>query len=198
MAAYTSALKLAADSETAVRLHRVLLEAKRGADADRLAAGWLRGRPRDTLFLSHLGQVALQQDDFAQAEARYREVLKFSPDDVMANNNVAWAMARQNKTGAIAFAEKANKLRPDQPEIIDTLAFVLAEESRYDDAIRLQRKAVEIQPQTATFRLNLAKIYIKAGKKDLAEAELDELEKLGDKFDGQPEVARLAKSLKGG
>ena len=44
-------------------------------------------------------------------------------------------------------------------------------------------------------KLNLARIHIKGGKKDLARKELEELAKLGDKFPAQAEVATLLKSL---
>ena len=47
----------------------------------------------------------------------------------------------------------------------------------------------------AGLRLNLAKIYIKAGDKARAKAELETLAKLGEKFPAQPEVAALLKSL---
>jgi hypothetical protein len=45
------------------------------------------------------------------------------------------------------------------------------------------------------YKLNLAKIHIKGGKKDLARKELDDLAKLGDKFVRQAEVANLLKTL---
>ncbi len=50
-------------------------------------------------------------------------------------------------------------------------------------------------PQAANIRLNLAKGLIKVGQKDAARKELDELAKLGDKYPGHEEVARLMKSL---
>ena len=50
-------------------------------------------------------------------------------------------------------------------------------------------------PQAAEIRLNLARGLIKAGKKDAARKELDELAKLGDKFSDQAEVARLRQGL---
>ena len=62
-------------------------------------------------------------------------------------------------------------------------------------AIEIEKKAVALAPQQASNRLNLAKLYIKAGDKALARTELDQLAKLGDKFSGQTEVAELLKSL---
>jgi hypothetical protein len=52
-----------------------------------------------------------------------------------------------------------------------------------------------LQPQNTLFKMNLAKIHIKGGKKDLARKELDELVKLGDKFPGQAEVSAMLKNL---
>jgi hypothetical protein len=43
--------------------------------------------------------------------------------------------------------------------------------------------------------LRLAKLYIKAGDKTRARAELDSLSRLGDKFSGQAEVSALLKTL---
>ena len=72
---------------------------------------------------------------------------------------------------------------------------LLSEKGNYAKAVELQNKAVSLQPENALFKLNLAKIHIKGGKKDLARKELDELAKLGDKFAGQAEVASLLKGL---
>jgi hypothetical protein len=54
---------------------------------------------------------------------------------------------------------------------------------------------VALQPDAALFKLNLAKIQIKAGDKAGAKVTLGELAKLGDKFGGQAEVAALLKGL---
>ena len=70
----------------------------------------------------------------------------------------------------MAYAEKANQLVPNQPAFMDTLAMLLAERRRAAKAIELQQKALELQPSNAGLRLNLAKIYIKAGDKTQAKS----------------------------
>ena len=72
---------------------------------------------------------------------------------------------------------------------------LLSDKNDYAKALEWQTKAVTAQPQNPLFKLNLAKIHIKGGKKDLARKELDDLAKLGDKFAGQPEVAKLLKEI---
>ena len=71
----------------------------------------------------------------------------------------------------------------------------MSEKNDYAKALEWQTKAIAAQPQNTLFKLNVAKIHIKGGKKDLARKELDELVKLGDKFPAQAEVANLLKSL---
>ena len=78
---------------------------------------------------------------------------------------------------------------------MDTIAVLYSGKNDYAKALEWQNKAVALAPQNPVFRMNLAKIHIKGGKKDLARKELDELAKLGDKFAGQSEVTALLKSL---
>ena len=70
-----------------------------------------------------------------------------------------------------------------------------SDKNDYAKALEWQTKVMAAAPNVAVYRLNLAKIHIKGGKKDLARKELDELAKLGDKFAGQAEVASLIKGL---
>lgn len=195
VAAYRASLKLAPSSETTAKLHTALLAAKKPADADRLAADWLKAHPKDASFQYFLGDVALAQNDLPRAEARYRTVLEVQPDNALAMNNVAWLLAKQGKPGALAMAQKANQLLPDRAPLIDTLSLALESDNKLPEAIEAQKRAITLEPKDPGLTLRLAKLYIKAGDKTRARGELDALSKLGDKFAGQPEVAKLLSSL---
>jgi Flp pilus assembly protein TadD len=78
---------------------------------------------------------------------------------------------------------------------MDTLAMLMADKGDTAGAIALLRKALEIAPQAAPLRLNLARVLINAGRKDEARSELETLAKLGDKFPEQAEVEKLQKTL---
>ena len=198
VAAYRTALRITPGTDIAIRLHTALAAAAKPAEAQRFASDWLKDHARDAVFLFHLGDAASAQGEYAQSQGRYREVLKLTPDNYLALNNLAWVMTLQGKPGATEFAQRAFELRPNQPAIMGTLASALAQDGQYERAIEMQRKAVELQPQMPVFRLNLARIYVKADRKAQAEAELGELAKLGDKFPGQADVAQLLKTIKGG
>ena len=193
--AYRVGLKQVNSSELAIKLYSVLLASGKGAEADKFSATWQKDNPKDAAFFFYLGDGAIARKDYVGAEKNYAAVIKLQANNAVAYNNLAWVTAKLNKDGAIAFAEKANALAPNQPAFMDTLAVLLSDKDDYAKAVELQNKVLALQPQNPFFKLNLAKIHIKGGKKDLAKKELDDLSKLGDKFAGQAEVVNLLKSL---
>jgi putative PEP-CTERM system TPR-repeat lipoprotein len=193
--AYRVGLKQVSAPELAIKLHSVLLASSKVADADKFSTTWQKDNPKDVAFLLYLADGAIARKDLGVAERNYLAVIKLQPNNAMAYNNLAWVTGKLNKEGAIAYAEKANTLAPNQPALMDTLAVLMSEKGDYAKAAELQGKAVALQPQNALFKLNLAKIHIKGGKKDLAKKELDELVKLGEQFGGQAEVTLLIKGL---
>ncbi len=194
--AYRAALERAPGaSAEAMKIHTALMRSGKRADADRWADSWLRGHTEDVAFLAYLGEGAISERDFDGAKRRYERLLELQPNNILALNNLAWALAESKQPGAVAYAEKANSLKPDQPVLMDTLAGALAAEAQLPKALEVQRKVVELAPEAPAFRLKLAKLYLQAGESDKARAELDRLAKLGDKFDGQAEVSRLMKAM---
>jgi putative PEP-CTERM system TPR-repeat lipoprotein len=194
-AAYKAALDKGAGTEAASKLHGVLMAAAKPKDADKLAASWIKEHPQDAAFIYYLGDQALGQGNFAVAESHYQAVKRIKPDNAAALNNIAWVLAKQKKTGALGYAEQANKLQPDQAPFLDTMAMILSDENQLQKALETQKKALALQPQNNGFRLNLARIYLKNGQKTQAKIELEQLAKLGEKFRGQEEVGQLLKAL---
>jgi FimV-like protein len=173
----------------------VTLESGKTAEADRVAAAWMKANPKDSRYLSYLGTAAIARNDLATAEKNYLAVLQLEPDDGAALNNLAWVTEQLHKAGALAYAEKANKLVPDQPAFMDTLAMLLSAKGEHSRAIELEAKALALQPTSASIRLNLAKVYLAAGDKARARTELDTIAKLGDKDPSYKEATALLKTL---
>ncbi len=195
VAAYRAGLKIVDAPELAIRMHSALTVSNKPGDADKLAAGWSKDHPKDAIFLLYLGDQAIARNDLAGAEKYYLMVIKLQGNMALAYNNLAWVTGRLHKEGAIGYAENAIKLAPNQAAFMDTLAMLLLEKNDTAKALEWQQKALVLEPQNAMFKLGLAKIYVKDGKKDLARKELDDLAKLGNKFPGQPEVTNLLKAL---
>ena len=193
--AFRLALQRDRDGSTAVKLHAALTAAGKTAEADKVATDWVKENPRDAVFVFYQGDVAMARNDYATGEARYRAVLALQPNNALALNNLAWMLARQGKPGSVALAEKANSLLPDRAPLLDTLALALEAENQLPKAIEAQARAIKLEPGDSGLVLRLAKIYLKAGDKPRAKAELEALAKLGDKFAGQAEVASMLKAL---
>ena len=74
---------------------------------------------------------------------------------------------------------------------------ILAADRAFPQAIEESKRALALSGDAPGFRLNLARIYLDAGDKKAARAELDILTKMGDKFPAQFEVERLIKRAEG-
>jgi len=193
--AYQAGLKQTGSPQFAIKLHSVYAAAGKPTDAEKLTSTWLKDNPKDVVYRMYVGDASLAKNDLAAAERQYQAVLQIQPQNTVALNNLAWVTGKLNKDGAIAYAEKAVALAPNQPAFMDTLAVLHSDRNDYAKALEWQTKALALQPQNATYRLHMAKIHIKGGKKELARKDLDELVKLGDKFAGQAEVATMLKGL---
>jgi putative PEP-CTERM system TPR-repeat lipoprotein len=195
LVAYQAGLKAAPTPELMVRVLSNLRSTGRNADADRQAAAWRQSQPRDMVIPMFLAETAMADKRLADAEKLYLDVIKAQPSNAVAYNNLAWVSSELKRDNAVAYAEKANELAPDQPAFIDTLAMLMADKQDYKKAIELQTKAMGLQSNNLLFKLNMAKIYAKAGQKTEARHLLDELTKQGDKFAGQAEVEKLRATL---
>ena len=193
--ALRAGLKQIASAQLAVPLHEVLLSAGKKPEADRWAAEWLRTQPKDAGFPLYLGSRAIDSKNLPEGLRQFEHVIALQPNNAVALNNRAWLKGQLGMDGALADAERANALAPNQPAFMDTWAMLLSAANQHDRAVELQKKAVQMQPQLLQLKLNLAKIQIKAGNKDAARALLDELSAAGEKFSLQAEVDQLKKAL---
>lgn len=192
---YRNGLKQAPSSELATKLYGALLAGGNRAEADKHAETWLKEHPKDGTFRLYLAEVANARGDYAASAKHYQVLLEAQPNNPLVLNNLAWAAHQRKDPKALEYAEKANKLAPNNPAIMDTLGVVLADKGDTARGLELLQKAVAAAPQAPAIRLNLAKVQIKAGQKAAARKELDELAKLGDKFPAQAEVSQLIKGL---
>ena len=194
-AAFKKALATAPSTDLAARTYSALKAGGNDAEAQQLAANWLKSHPKDRDFRAYLAEFALIRGDTATAMAQYKAILDQNPNDAIALNNFAWYAGQNKDPKAIEYAEKANKLVPDNPAILDTLGVLLVERGETKRGIESLQRAVALAPEAANTRLNLARALVKDGQKEAARKELEVLAKLGDKFPAQAEVAKMIQAL---
>lgn len=195
IAAYQEALKRQAAPGIAVRLHALLAAANRGADADALAARWLKEQPKDATMRLYLAERDLARKDYRSAARGYRELLVMQPANALLLNNLAWTLGQLNDPAALDYAEKAYAAAPNSPAIADTLGWMLVERGDAKRGTELLAKAVAAAPNAHEIRLHYAKALLKTGDKAGAKRELEAVAAAPGERPQKAEAAELLKTL---
>ena len=130
-----------------------------------------------------------QYDLAATAIQKAQFVSKDNDIDPDVHYLAAYLAYRKAQKGGIAPAEvfamqqqvdRALQLNGGMAPAHNLLAFVLAAENRYVDAIQAEMKAIALDPSAEIYQVNLAHLYIKAEKLDDAEAVLKRIQASSD------------------
>jgi len=159
---------------TAVALHGALARPEAGAPtnaAREFEASWLRAHPGDAAFLAYLGRAAAGRGEYSLATLRLKQAHQADPRNALLLNDLAYAQVQARDPGALATAERARRLAPYLPAVIDTLAAALAANGQLEPAIARQTEAVTLSPKSLPLRLRLAHLHADAGQKDKARVE---------------------------
>jgi tetratricopeptide (TPR) repeat protein len=144
-----------------------------------------------------LANLHEQAGDYDKAIARYRAILVAAPDNVLALNNLAYALAVRKHAvdEALPLAIKAHQLSKGQPHIADTLGWIQHLLGNRNEAEKLLIAARDGAPNLAEVRLHLAAVYAAAGEKQLAITELRRGLELDPVSEKSPEVEELKRTL---
>ena len=114
------------------------------------------------------------EGQYDAAIARYRAILDMSPDDPLALNNLAFALAvrKGSPSDALPFAQRARALAPRSGAIADTLGWIQHLLGNDDEALPLLVDAVTLGPHEAEIHLHLAVVHAARGDREAALASL--------------------------
>lgn len=195
LAAYRSGMAATQDPLLARVAYEHLLQRGRRDEARALITAWERGRPYEPSEAQQLAVIEVKHREFAHAEQRLARVVKLQPGNLTATNNLAWLMTQRGHPGAVAVARRAVELAPNNPAVLDTLAGALAASRAFDEALAVQRRALELSPSSHDLRLSYAGLALKAGRQDVARAEINRLRALGSAYGRQADVEKLGRDL---
>jgi Flp pilus assembly protein TadD len=110
-----------------------------------------------------------------EARKAYEDVIKLQPDNVEALNNLAYLKAEQgiDLDQALAYAQRAQQKRPNDPNVVDTLALIYIHKNLTDDSVRMLRDLITKTPNNPTFHLHMALALYQKGDRPEAKKELE-------------------------
>ncbi len=186
-------------NEPALRLQlaSVYLAQEKYADAIAQYQRVLEIKPDSWTAQFRLAQAYELTGERERAIAEYRRALAYARGSELARtlNNLAYVCAQANThlDEALRWAQKADKIAPNNAGILDTLGFVHYQRKEYDDALKYLKRSQELSgaKPTPTRLYHLALAYYRKGMRQEAAATLNEALRLNP----PPEEAERARKL---
>ncbi len=194
--AYAKAARLARNPALVILAHQAYAAAGQAAQGEALLGQWLADTPNDPAVRHQLASALLKARKLDAAAKHYEHLLKANPKDLAAANNLAWIYGELKDPRALAWAETAYKLNPDNPATLDTLGWILVNRGETARGLDLLRKALSKAPDAPEIRWHLAFAYAQAGDRNRARQELERLVNSGETFAQEAEARQLLASLK--
>jgi len=155
---------------------------------------WLRTDPSAVNAHTHLGFLALEEDDSASAAAQLERALELAPDHVGARVLLAATRLKMGSAeAAIALASEALALDSRSADARSVLAEALAQGGRTEDAVHQYRELLKRAPARVDARFNLAVLLFELGRTEETIAEYSKL--LQDHRDHAAAKGNLGRAL---
>jgi tetratricopeptide (TPR) repeat protein len=119
--------------------------------------------PRNAGALLLLAEIEKTSGDHLAAIDHYRAVLAFEPTNLVALNNISIELTAGNPDEALAFAQRAFEIAPDNAAVQDTLGWIYYRKGIYQTAARHLKEAVSKEPNPRR-KYHLGLSYIKTGE----------------------------------
>ena len=135
----------------------------------------------------------------AKANEYYKKILDLNRDFFPAANNLAWNYAEHdaNLDSALALAQKARELSPENPHIADTLGWIYYKKGAYDTAIVVLKDSTEkFQNRNPTVLYHLGMAQYRKGDSMLAYQNLNRALTIAQTFPGSEEAKTVISELK--
>ena len=172
VAPYEKAFALGRTTPNLIKWHSAMTAAGRGKEADARLADWQKTHASDGYIDLYLGELSLSRKQYKEAISRFESVLKQTPRNAQAMNNLAWAYQQEKDPRAVATAQQAVALVPDNAGYLDTLGWALVEQGKVAEGLPHLQKAVQLAPDASEFRFHLGSAMAKNGDKVGARTEL--------------------------
>ena len=196
LTAYGKAQQLRPSAQLAASLYRERLAAHMPAPQQPLEQ-WLARAPSDRFIRDMLGEYYLTVRNSPSLAAReFKTVIRQDPNDVVALNDLAWALNQSGDPGALALAERAYHLAPNLSGVNDTLGWVMARNGKAAGAVDYLKRAVKLDPSDPNVQYHLAYVLAQTGNPTEARQILGRILASRQPFDSRAEAQQLLSRVK--
>jgi tetratricopeptide (TPR) repeat protein len=117
----------------------------------------LERRPQDQGALMTSAMLLEQRGDLAGAKARYERLIEVNPRSGVALNNLAYLESEQsgNFERALELAERAREIMPNDPNVADTLGWILYRRGQYPRALALLQESAQRLPDNGSVQFHI-------------------------------------------
>lgn len=192
--AYEGAYAKAPNGQTTTRLANAQWQAGKRESALATLQRWLSSEPKDRQARLQYAMYLQESNRKPETIAEYEKLSEQLPDNGLILNNLAWFYHETGDARALRYAERAHDKAPDNPEIADTLGWILVQRDEGLRGLEVLQKALAKAPDHPSIRYHLAVAYAKVGRKDSAREELAKLTGIPP-FPEQQEARKLLESL---
>lgn len=150
---------------------QVLREAGDDAGAYKVLEGALAAHPDSPDLIYDLAMVAEKLDRVDEAETRLKHLVALKPNDAQALNALGYTLVdRTNRANeGYALIERAHKLAPDDPFILDSMGWALYRLGRLDEAQAYLQRALDSRSD-AEIAAHLGEVLWRKGDRERARA----------------------------
>jgi len=156
----------------------LLLQDGKYTDVDELLSAWLEDQQDDVGVQSLLASAKVQLGDLQAAKAQYEAMMPTNNPTTL--NNLAWIYLTEGDRRALDLAQKAHKIAPDNPDIQDTLGWILVQQDRAEEALPLLQASARARSDQGAVQYHLAMAYLQLGEEEQAADALQKAIELGD------------------
>ena len=192
---YQQAYQISSIGPLQVQMYRALHQAGQEKEADRSIGAWLAAHPDDTATRIYLAGSKLASKQYRAAIEQYQQIVARDAGNLVALNDLAWAYQQDKDGRALATAEQAHKLAPDNPAVLDTLGWICLEQGDVPRATALLRKAATLAPKSAEIQYHLGAALLKSGDKLGARKQLEQLLAANKEFPQRADAQALLAQL---
>jgi putative PEP-CTERM system TPR-repeat lipoprotein len=163
--AYRRAMQAHPSLYLAERISGASVAAGRPQEGEKILSDWVAAHPQDLSGRMALVSFLKSRKNYAAAKEQYEILLKDQPDNAGILNNLALICQLVGDPRALDFARRASALAPDNPQVTDTLGWIMARKDAAADGLTLLRRAHDLAPDDPDTDYHLAYVLNQTGKK---------------------------------